>query len=77
MSLHMTKIDNWTLEIQKDPETGELLLEFPDELMQKVGWKVDDTVVWTDNKDGSWSLSKKILTIKGVSKNEKSTNRSK
>jgi len=37
---------------------GELILTFPDELMEQVGWKVGDTVVWSKEGD-SYVLSKK------------------
>lgn len=44
--------------VKEDPETKELYLEFDDELMAKVGWKVGDSIEWIDNKDGTWSLKK-------------------
>lgn len=34
------------------------VLTFPDEMMEKLGWKEGDTLEWIDNKDGSWSLVK-------------------
>jgi hypothetical protein len=49
----------YTLPVIKDPETGDLILEFPDEMMTQVGWKTGDTVEWIDNKDGSWTIRKK------------------
>jgi hypothetical protein len=49
----------WTLEVQVDPETGEQILEFPDDLMESAGWKEGDVLQWIDNKDGSWTLRKK------------------
>jgi len=50
---------SWTLEVQVDPETGEQILEFPDDLMESAGWKEGDVLQWIDNKDGSWTLRKK------------------
>ena len=47
-----------TLEVQKDPETGELYLQFPDELVDQLGWNVGDELSWTNNKDGTWTLTK-------------------
>jgi hypothetical protein len=41
---------------------GDLILPLSDELLQSVGWQIGDTVVWTDNKDGSWTMSKKPKT---------------
>lgn len=49
----------YTLPVVKDPETGDLILEFPDEMMEQVGWKTGDTVEWIDNKNGSWTIRKK------------------
>ena len=46
------------LEVQEDPETGELYLQFPDELIDQLGWRLGDELTWTDNKDGSWTLTK-------------------
>jgi hypothetical protein len=43
----------------KQFEDGDLYIEFPDELLGEVNWKEGDTLVWTDLKNGSWSLSKK------------------
>lgn len=50
---------NWTLEVQEDPETGDKILEFPDDLMESAGWKEGDVLEWIDNKNGSWTLRKK------------------
>jgi hypothetical protein len=52
----------WTLEVKEDPKNGDAILEFPDDLMQKAGWKEGDTLDWIDNKDGSWTLKKKEPT---------------
>lgn len=42
----------------KISEDGEHYIEFPDELMDKLGWKIGDSIKWTDNKDGTWSIEK-------------------
>ncbi len=49
----------WTLTVEEDPETGDAVLQLPEELLKIQGWKEGDTLNWEDNKDGSWSLSKK------------------
>jgi len=51
-----------TLTVQKDPETGDFFLEFPSDLLEKVGWKVGDTLKWTDQGNGSWELTKVEVT---------------
>jgi len=48
----------WTLTLEEDPETGDLILPLPDDLMESSGWKEGDTLEWIDNKNGSWSLRK-------------------
>jgi bifunctional DNA-binding transcriptional regulator/antitoxin component of YhaV-PrlF toxin-antitoxin module len=52
-------MSKWTIDIKEDPETGDQILEFPDDLMESAGWKEGDVIEWIDNKDGSWTLRKK------------------
>lgn len=44
-----------TLEQDDD---GNLVLPLSDEMLEELGWKIGDTINWTDNKDGSWTMSK-------------------
>ena len=53
---------NWTLNVEEDPETGDAILTFPPELLEKAGWKEGDTLEWIDRNDGSWELKKKEET---------------
>jgi bifunctional DNA-binding transcriptional regulator/antitoxin component of YhaV-PrlF toxin-antitoxin module len=48
----------WTITAEEDPETGDIVLPLPEELLKKVGWKEGDTLEWIDNHDGSWSIEK-------------------
>lgn len=48
----------YTLTVQKDPDTEDLILEFPDSLMESTGWKVGDTLEWVPQDNGSWVLRK-------------------
>lgn len=50
---------SWTLEVQEDPETGDAMIQFPPDVLTNLGWKEGDTLEWSDNGDGSWSLTKK------------------
>jgi hypothetical protein len=52
----------WTLLVQEDPENGDAILEFPDDLMEEAGWKEGDELDWIDNKNGSYTLRKKEPT---------------
>lgn len=38
----------WTTKVEEDPETGELIITFPDELMDQVGWQIGDNIVWEE-----------------------------
>lgn len=54
----MTDTKRWEITVQEDPETGELILPLPKELLDLQGWQEGDELEWIDNGDGSWSLSK-------------------
>ena len=56
----VTLIDkSWTVTLEEDPETGDLILPFTEEILKEVGWQEGDVLEWIDNKNGSWSLVKK------------------
>ena len=38
---------------------GNGILTFPDELLEKTGWKEGDVLEWIPNNDGSFTLMKK------------------
>lgn len=50
--------NKWQVTIEEDPETGELLLPFPSDLLAQVGWDFGDVIKWSDNQNGSWTLKK-------------------
>ena len=43
--------------IQVDSD-GDLILVFPDELLAAMDWNEGDTLVWTNNEDGTWTLTR-------------------
>lgn len=49
---------SWTITVEEDPESGELVLPLPADLLVMQGWIEGDTLEWVDNKDGSWTLQK-------------------
>ena len=49
-----------TVTVEEDPDTGDLVLPIPTELLNQMGWDIGDDLVWTDNFDGSFSLHKKV-----------------
>ena len=36
----------YTVEIELDPKTGEMILPFPQELVDAMGWNVGDQLIW-------------------------------
>jgi len=48
----------YTATIEED-EHGEQFIVFPDDIMSEIGWVVGDTIRWIDNKDGTYTLTKK------------------
>ena len=55
----MTKT-SWILTPEENPDTGDLVITFPEDLLAAAGWKLGDEIVWTDLKNGSWQLAKKM-----------------
>ena len=46
----------YTVDIKRVNQGEDLYLEFPDDLMDKMGWEVGDDLKFIDNKDGSFSI---------------------
>jgi hypothetical protein len=59
--LNNTTKTSWTLTVEEDPETGDGILTFPEDLLEQTGWREGDTLIWKDRGDGSWSLEKKSV----------------
>ena len=52
-----------TVQVVEDPDhPGELLLDLGNELCAQLGWQVGDTIKWTDQKDGTWLMTKSDST---------------
>lgn len=55
----MNKPTTWILDVQEDPETGDLFLEFPPDLLEAQGWKTGDILKWdVDKENGDVTLTK-------------------
>ena len=54
------KVNNnqWVTTLHEDSDTGELILQFPDELIEKMGWEIGDSLEWVE-VDGAWTIQKK------------------
>ena len=49
---------SWVVDV-KEYEDGDLYIEFTDEMLEGSGFQIGDELDWIDNKDGSWTLTKK------------------
>lgn len=53
----------WIIQLEEDPETGDLVMPLPVELLESQGWKIGDTLVWDmDDKTQTATLTKKKST---------------
>lgn len=59
----MSNIKSWTLAVEEDPETGDSILTFPENLLEITGWQAGDLIKWTPLDDGSYMLSKSKLEV--------------
>lgn len=55
----MTEQTRWTVTVEQDPETGELMLPFPPDMLAQVGWDIGDVVKWNQDDHGNFVLTKK------------------
>ena len=53
------KDNEWVVTVQENGKTKELYLEFPPDAINQVGWDEGDTIIWEDNNNGSFTLTKK------------------
>lgn len=51
--------NRWIVTLEEDPDTGDLIMPIPQEVLDLQGWKEGDVLKWEDNGDGSWSLTRK------------------
>lgn len=55
-----TSDTTWIIQLEEDPETGDLIMPLPAELIEAQGWNIGDTLAWdVDSVNGAVSLSKK------------------
>lgn len=45
---------------QEDPDTGDIILPIPPELLERLGWREGDTLEWKQADNGSWVLSREV-----------------
>jgi hypothetical protein len=45
--------------LETDPQTGELILPIPSDLLSQMGWIEGTELFWIDNENGTYSLKEK------------------
>lgn len=54
------KETTWIVTLEEDPETGDLVMPLPNEVLKSQGWNIGDTLVWDiDEKQQVATLTKK------------------
>ena len=54
------KETTWIVALEEDPETGDLVMPIPQELLKSQGWEIGDTLNWDFNEETQTAvLSKK------------------
>ena len=43
----------------KTLDNGEQFIELPEVLIDRLGWKAGDEIIWTEQSDGTFKLNKK------------------
>ena len=51
------------LTVQEDPQTGDLFLELPEELLEEMDWKEGDTLIWEGNNNTYYVRKKDASTM--------------
>jgi hypothetical protein len=52
------KVKRWVLPTQVDGLTGDVIVNLPDDLLERAGLKEGDVIEWIDRKDGSFEMRK-------------------
>ena len=47
----------WTVVLEEDAETGDLILPFPQDMLEQMDWQVGDTLTFTVNDDLSCTIT--------------------
>jgi len=58
-------MSHYTVIVEEDPETKDLLLQLPEEVLAELKLVEGDVLNWEDVGDGSFILTKKLNTLEG------------
>jgi hypothetical protein len=49
----------WTVTLEEAADgSGDLVLPFPQDMLDEVGWNPGDNLKWIDRGDGTWEIKK-------------------
>lgn len=52
---------SWIITLEEDPETGDMIMPLPEDLLKEQDWNIGDTLVWDFNEvDKTATLKKKV-----------------
>ena len=52
---------HWIVELEVDPETGDLVMPLPPAMLEALGWKIGDDLTWNiDDQTKEVSLTKSV-----------------
>lgn len=54
----MTTTTTWQVTLESIPDSEDLALPLPQELLDLKGWQEGDELEWIDNENGTWTLKK-------------------
>lgn len=52
-------MQTWTVQIEEDLETGQLMLPFPADLLSQMGWSEGTELFWEEASDNSYTITEK------------------
>jgi len=55
----MNEPTRWTVTLEQDPESDDLMMPLPQDLLDLLGCQEGDVLIWAQLENGAWSLSKK------------------
>jgi len=55
----MNEPTRWTVTLEQDPESDDLIMPLPQDLLDLLGCQEGDVLIWAQLENGAWSLSKK------------------
>ena len=54
----------WIVELEEDPETGDLMMPLPPAMLKELGWEIGDTLTWEQDKETKdWKFLKKPVNV--------------